>query len=339
MSAVDDFCGFYHDYHDITPARRRAQGRALAEFTDDVGDPLTCDAATLQAHLGRLVDGGLSPNTVRWRLGMLRPFFTWAWQQKLIDGDRLMELREVRPPRGATRQGKPKPYRPKDVRRLWDELADAYPWTWDHGDEDRGAMFLGRWQDGRSKWSRAQPYAKRCQAECITLLALHGGIRRDEIYRLTLEDLDDVAEYVVVTSARKNPQGEARVRVVPWMTQELRDAVARWLRVRAAIAPDHDSMWLSLHQAAHFRKPLRFRQFEMLMRNIGHGWEFHRLRHTMATQALRSGVDIYVLQRILGHTRISQTLEYAQIDEDDVMRAANRSRAGFTDAMSGKAAA
>ena len=47
----------------------------------------------------------------------------------------------------------------------------------------------------------------------------------------------------------------------------------------------------------------------------------HRLRHTYATEMLRSGMSLPVLMRLLGHRTIGMTLRYAQVTQTDVHRA------------------
>jgi site-specific recombinase XerD len=51
-----------------------------------------------------------------------------------------------------------------------------------------------------------------------------------------------------------------------------------------------------------------------------HVWP-HRLRHTYATEMLRSGMSLPVLMRLLGHRTLSMTLRYAQVTQADVHRA------------------
>lgn len=316
------FCAAYHDYHAISPARRALQVRALREFEASVAPRslLEATADDLRALANAQVAAGLHPNTVRKHLNAIRPFLTWAWERKLIDGERLLEFRAVRPPRGSSRQGTPRPYKRAEVERFWRELDAAYPWARD-GDAERGRFWLNRWQRGLSRWPRVQSYAKRTQMDAIAHLALHGALRRDEIFNLDVEEMHHENAYLVVRSARKNPDGEARVRAVPWMTPAMRTSVENWLRLRDVLAPDHDRPWLSLHQH-HYLKPMRHRQFEMLMRNIGRGWEFHRMRHTAATEMLRSGMPLDKVSVILGHTQLEQTRVYTKVLPDDVVRAA-----------------
>ena len=321
---IAEFCGFYHDYHAISPARRVMQERVLREFEASLAGRELVDAGAedLQGYFATLVsDQGLHPNTVRQRRNAIAPFLTWAWERKLIGADRLLELRAVRLPRGATGRGTPRPYKRQQIERFWQELEESRPWAHDGG-IDRGELYLRRWRQGISRWSRVQPYMKRCQIEAITHLALHGALRRDEIFNLSPTAMDPENAYLVVVGARKNTEGDARVRAVPWMTDSMREAVGRWVTLRAELAPDHDCAWLSLHTEAHRLKPLRHRQFEMLLRNVGRGWEFHRMRHTAATEMLRSGMALEKVSTIIGHTRLEQTREYIKVLPDDVVKAA-----------------
>lgn len=50
----------------------------------------------------------------------------------------------------------------------------------------------------------------------------------------------------------------------------------------------------------------------------------HKWRHTYATELLRQGVDVHVVQRLLGHGSISSTVGYLHLVPDDLREAAER---------------
>lgn len=51
---------------------------------------------------------------------------------------------------------------------------------------------------------------------------------------------------------------------------------------------------------------------------------FHCFRHTCATLLLNSGVDIYTVKEILGHTDIGTTMQYAKVVDKTKREAVNR---------------
>lgn len=312
---IEQFCNELHTYHGISEKRRKFQRLTLAECEAHIGHELEAMTADeLRAYLTTLVTGGLHPKTVAGRLYAIRPYIRWLWKKEMIDADRLMRLLDVEPPRGHNAGGKPNPYSRKEIQAFWREFDEKYPLPRNHEDT------IKRWLNGTKKWSRVQPIAKRFQMKAIVALALAGGLRRDEIWRVELIDVDPLNEYILVHGARKNPQAEAEDRVVPWTTEWMQDALAEWLWLRERIDPPHDRIWLSLHQD-HYRKPMRHRQFEVLMR-FGRGWGYQRMRHTAATELLRAGYALEHVQKIMGHRNIQQTLGYAKILTDDLVRRA-----------------
>ena len=50
----------------------------------------------------------------------------------------------------------------------------------------------------------------------------------------------------------------------------------------------------------------------------------HRWRHTYATNLLRRGVDIHVVQRLMGHSNIATTTGYLHLVDADLLDAVDR---------------
>lgn len=326
---IQRFCDEYHQLNNISVDRRRMQERvllALQDFAEKSLDEL--EAGDLTGYLASRIAAGCKPTTVGKELKAVKPFVRWMWQQKFIDAERRMELEDVRAPRGASGNGRPRPYTRDDLRKFWGEFEVAYP------TDERLDYWIARWTRGQSGWKRVQPYAKRLQMEAIVALALYGGLRREEVFRLRPVDMHPDNAYVVCHGAAKNEEGESVDRAVPWTCPEMRAAVKGWVDFLAILGvADDEAPWRSLHTIAHYQKPMRFRQFEMLLRNVGSGWEYHRLRHTAATELLRAGNPLETVQKIMGHRRIQQTLAYAELLPDDVVRTSARHSGEFAAAM------
>jgi site-specific recombinase XerD len=50
----------------------------------------------------------------------------------------------------------------------------------------------------------------------------------------------------------------------------------------------------------------------------------HRWRHTYATSLVRRGVDIHVIQRLMGHSNITTTTRYLHLSDADLLAAVDK---------------
>lgn len=322
----------YLEFHNITKERRWESLRHLGELEARAGVSMEhVGPDVVRAYITDLAVGRL-PSTVGKILKMIRPFYNWAWETGLIDAQRLMEIKAVRPPRGASAPSRPRPYSRDEIRLLWRDWDRHYALP-KGVDEERALWFVTRWENGTSRWGRVRPLAWRYQSRAIVSLAMMGGLRLDEIYRLSVNDIHPDNAYVVVTGVRKNQAGVPIQRAVPWTTPAMREAITDWVNLRDRIQPGHDRAWLSMYNTPHIRTPIPHRRFEMLMKKMGRGWGYHRLRHTAATEMLRSGYPLETVQKVMGHSRITQTLAYAELLTDDVVRVAGRCEMQLTSAL------
>lgn len=142
----------------------------------------------------------------------------------------------------------------------------------------------------------------------IELMAC-AGLRVSEVASLQIRD---------VTISQRN--GEVLIRHGKGMKErsvplghQIRCALEDYLLVR----PIETGNWLFI-SGAH--KPLFPRDIQRMVANVAHRAGIrqnvtpHLLRHTFATRALRSGVDIATLSKLLGHESVNTTARYLHPD-------------------------
>ena len=152
--------------------------------------------------------------------------------------------------------------------------------------------------------------------KAILSLLIFGGLRRGEILRLRLSDMDLNAGTLCVVFAKGG-----KSRLIP-LGAEARDAVRDWLELRPA-AGGHDRLFTSKWGAPLSKNGL----MSCLQRAVemsgvhAEGGTLHTLRHTFATLMLRGGCDLYSLQQLLGHSRLDTTATYLHAGLGDLRRA------------------
>jgi integrase/recombinase XerC len=327
VDLIDTFITEYGTYNGITRSRLQEQKIVLTRFQTTVtsGRIEEATAKDFENFMLAEITRGLEPSTVVKYGNMLRPFFKWAWRNGHIDAERYMRIADVPNPRKANSYGQPRPYDRKEIQRLWDELNQRWPW----GEE----KFLKRWRNGRSKYKKIGNHMMRAQIEAMVALALLCGLRRHEVFNIAIEDMRPDNEYIVVRKGKGN-----KYREVPY-PDAARERIGRWLDLRDELVRvegvQHDSPWLvlSINQPLTVAmKPMRFRRFEEMLRTFGQ-WEWHRLRHTCATEWLRAGMPIELVQALMGHEDIRLTLRYTKIVGADVVKAAGKHMKNFQRAL------
>jgi integrase len=165
----------------------------------------------------------LHVNTVRKHLHAIKPFYRWAWQQRIMDADSFMRIRDIEAPRGSSARGRPRPYKVAEVQRFWAELDARWPLSTERT--------LTRFARGTSRYNRVWRHAMFLQTQAVTSLALFGGLRHSEIRHAGIDDIHPDNAYIVVNHA-KSPFGVGQgYREVPY-TVERRRMVAAWLESR-----------------------------------------------------------------------------------------------------------
>ena len=196
---------------------------------------------------------------------------------------------------------------------------------------------------GRAQLAAFLDISERTPASLGIRLAFYLGMREGEICALRWRDVDLDAGTLEVRSAlgyrgstyyEKDPKtdGSARVIYLPAdVTEAIRrrraDMAAECLAAGVPFTADlyiiggADGRFMHPHQL--YRKWRAVADALELMGTEGKPVTFHDLRHTFATTALTTGVDVKTVSSILGHANAAMTLNvYASADPDAKRRGA-----------------
>ncbi|MCK4589654.1 MAG: tyrosine-type recombinase/integrase [Nanoarchaeota archaeon] len=158
------------------------------------------------------------------------------------------------------------------------------------------------------------------------LIALFCGLRISEVCNLKKQDMDLEGGKLKVVAGKGNKD---RYVMIP---SKLKSIMERWNRIndegeyfiKGMFVEKHSTGYLSLR----FRHYLRKANLLIKTKKTSHGqqrhlYSFHTLRHTYATYLLEKGVDLYYIQRALGHSDIHTTQIYAYVSQKDLKNKIN----------------
>lgn len=157
-----------------------------------------------------------------------------------------------------------------------------------------------------------QGYREKALVEFL----VSSGCRLSEVAQLNVSDLDLIGRTVRVTG-----KGD-KDRVVYF-------SVRARLMVQEYIVQRKGGDGLFVSNKSPY-EPLKPRAIQRIVRSLSEraGLEDrvhpHLLRHTFATHALNGGMDVTVIQRLLGHEDIATTQIYAELNEEGVRHQYNK---------------
>lgn len=156
------------------------------------------------------------------------------------------------------------------------------------------------------------------RGRAIVLLMAQGGLRRGEVARLMMGDID-------LADGRALVHGKGGKERIVWLSDETLGAVRSWLVERTMVP----GALISSYE--HPGRPVTPTWVGILVarwmedagiKTMPHdGMSGHALRHSAATNLLRAGANIRVVQEALGHESITTTARYLRADNDEVRQA------------------
>ncbi len=133
----------------------------------------------------------------------------------------------------------------------------------------------------------------------ILICALHTGMRKSEILNLKWQYIDLDKGYITVTQTKSGK--DRNIPISATLRQHLR--ILKDNRQSDHVFVNHDT------QKPYYDLKRSFA--EILDQAKIRGLRFHDLRHTAATRMVAAGIDLIVVQDILGHACISTTMRYS----------------------------
>lgn len=139
----------------------------------------------------------------------------------------------------------------------------------------------------------------------IVTIALHTGMRRGEILALKWSDVDYARNRIRIR-ASKNGTG----RDVP-MGLEVLEALRSCVSLRQVVEGEDGPVFCN--NQGKPRKEIRNAFKSALRKAEIKNYRFHDLRHTFASQLRNDGVDITIIQELMGHKSLAMTMRYAHL--------------------------
>jgi len=166
---------------------------------------------------------------------------------------------------------------------------------------------------------------KQTDVFIASLLALCCGLRISEVCSLKKQDIDFENGKIKVIQGKGNKD---RYVMLP---EKLKPILQKWFRINESefvIPAMYDSHMRPAILGGKFRAYLKEADLLIKTEKTSHGqqrhaYSFHTLRHTYATFLLEKGVDLYYVQRALGHSDIHTTQIYAYISQKDLQNKIN----------------
>ena len=151
--------------------------------------------------------------------------------------------------------------------------------------------------------------------EAIVLFLVDSGCRASEFVALNVGDVDMRSGEVMI---RRGKGGKGRVTYIGLRTRQM---LLRYFRERPE-PEDDEALWLNLNTGQR----LTDSGLRILLRRLGRAANVehchpHTFRRTFALWSLRSGMNVYALQRIMGHSDLQILKRYLALVDDDLTQA------------------
>ena len=158
--------------------------------------------------------------------------------------------------------------------------------------------------------------------EALYVVAVHAGLRQGELLALKWPDIDFgigalSVQRSLAADGTFNPPKRKKSRRTVKLTKAAVEALKRHKAAQneerlglGSLWEDHDLVFPNRVGKPMAHNNLYERDFKALLKKAGlRGFTFHSLRHTCATLLVKENVNPKIVQELLGHATISQTMD------------------------------
>jgi integrase len=146
----------------------------------------------------------------------------------------------------------------------------------------------------------------RGRFKALVLVALHTGMRRGELLRLTWEDVDFDQGFIHITQTKNGERRTLPINETVW-------SPLTTLRVR------QDIPWVFHDEEGRQYGYIRNIFLWACKRAKIRDFRFHDLRHTFASRLVMNGYPLATVSQLLGHKSIYMTMRYAHLSPEHRM--------------------
>jgi len=170
----------------------------------------------------------------------------------------------------------------------------------------------------------AELKARSPQTHDLSLLSLHTGMRFSEITGLTWGCIDLEAKRIHVLNAKGDKD-----RTLP-MTEAAFSLLAGLRKGRAdeLVFPSRTGGRI-YHVSKSFDDAVKALGLNEHVTDPKHRFTFHCLRHSHASWLIETGADLYLVQKLLGHSTPVVTQRYSHVADEQLAEAVKRMEAGL----------
>lgn len=165
----------------------------------------------------------------------------------------------------------------------------------------------------KKEMKRILAMAPSTKAHVMLSLAYGCGMRAGEVVRLKVGDIDSAQQIIRIFQAKGRKDRNVMLPV------DILDLLRDWWKERPSgqdkDVPAPERVLFPGYRGKHLSARQISRLFKETAREAGitKPVTLHTLRHSFATHLLERGVDIRVIQALLGHTKLTTTARYASV--------------------------